>query len=85
MEREQVKRILLDHVEENYLSHLPEGIEFSAETHLFEQGIVDSIGVLMLVQFIEDRFDLKVEPDEMVIENFASIACMSRYVETKTT
>lgn len=83
MKRREIERILQDYIDEKYMGRIPEGVTLSPETHLFEQGIVDSIGVLMLVQFLEQRFQFKVEPDEMVIDNFASMSRMAALVERK--
>ena len=83
MGKEDFSEILLGYVRENYSNRIPEGTELSSETHLFREGIIDSIGVLMLVQFLEERFQLKVEADEMVLDNFASISHMANLISNK--
>jgi acyl carrier protein len=40
---------------------------------LFETGIIDSLGVLHLVSFMEQKFNIEVADEEMVPENFETI------------
>lgn len=55
-----------------------------AETDsLIETEVVDSTGVLELVAFVEERFGLVVADDEIVPENFDSLARVRAYVEGK--
>src|SRR5689334_20536235 len=48
--------------------------QFGEETSLLETGIVDSIGILEIVTFIEEKFSVQVGDDDLVPENFGSIA-----------
>jgi acyl carrier protein len=50
---------------------------------LIEQGIIDSLGIICLLGFIEERFSVKIDGDELIPENFASIAAISSLVEGK--
>ena len=53
------------------------------ETSLIENGIIDSTGILELVAFMEDTFELCVEDDELVPENLSSILNISVFIEGK--
>ena len=50
---------------------------------LVESGIVDSLGVLEIVTFLEARFGIVVADVDVVSENFLSIAAIANYVESK--
>jgi len=50
------------------------------ETLLFEQGFFDSMGLLFLVDFIRDTFDIDTKDDELIVENFESINCIVAFV-----
>jgi acyl carrier protein len=50
---------------------------------LLDGGIIDSMGVLEVVQFLEDEFGIAVTDDEMVDDHFDSIQTIARYVESK--
>ena len=54
------------------------------DTSLLDEGIVDSTGVVELVLFAEDRFAISVDSDEIVPENFDSIASLATYIARKT-
>jgi acyl carrier protein len=50
---------------------------------LVNGGIVDSLGLTELVAFIEQRFGVAVDDDDVVIDNFRNIHSMERFIETK--
>jgi acyl carrier protein len=51
---------------------------------IFEQGLIDSLYLIELIDLVERRFGIRVAGEELAPENFESIAAMSRYVATKT-
>lgn len=55
----------------------------SNQESLLESGILDSLGILEVVTFLEGEFSITVDDDELQPEHFASIAAMSGYVEHK--
>lgn len=55
-----------------------QGVELDPETPLFEKGIIDSVGILRLVRFVESRFDVRIRPEDLVLKNFATIGAISR-------
>jgi acyl carrier protein len=48
---------------------------------LLEGGIVDSLGVLDLVGFLQQEFAVAIDDEDLVPENFKSIECMAQFVE----
>ncbi len=46
-------------------------------------GIIDSTGVLELVNFIEETYKIKVEDEELVPENLDSIQNLIAYIQKK--
>ena len=50
---------------------------------LLESGILDSLGVLEVVTFLEDELGITITDDELLPENFRSIACVAAFVERK--
>jgi acyl carrier protein len=55
----------------------------SDEESLLDHGIIDSTGVLEVVAFIEAEFGITVLDEEMLPENFDSIARITAYVRRK--
>ena len=56
----------------------------TAETPLFDSGILDSVAALTLIEFIEDRFGVVLEAHELSIETFGSVATIAALVEEKS-
>lgn len=52
----------------------------TADLALFEERIIDSMGIFRLVTFMNEAFDIVIQPDEIVLENFGTIADMTRLV-----
>ena len=55
-----------------------------ADTDSFlENGIIDSTGVLEVVSFVEDTFNIKVKDEEMIPENLDSISNLVNFIKKK--
>ena len=57
--------------------------ELTDEVGLLTTGILDSISVLKLVSFLEERFQVGFAPHELVREHLNSLSSISRLVELK--
>lgn len=57
----------------------------TADYDLFENGVVDSLGMFDLVRFIEERLGVPVADDDLSPENFGSIEHLVRMVEERRT
>lgn len=53
------------------------------DTSLLDSGTVDSTGVLELIMFLEEKYELKIQPDEVVPDNLDSISRIVRFVRVK--
>jgi acyl carrier protein len=56
---------------------------FSSEDSFMARGIIDSTGLLELIEFIEVQFRIKIEDEELIPENFDSLRKLVRYVDRK--
>jgi acyl carrier protein len=54
------------------------------DASFLEEGIIDSTGVLELVMFVEDRFGISVDDNEIVPDNFDSVNTLAGYVARKS-
>jgi acyl carrier protein len=50
---------------------------------LVEEGIIDSTGILELVEFLESHFGIEVSEAETVPQNLGSISCLTEFVMSK--
>lgn len=53
-------------------------------TSFLEEGIIDSTGVLELVDWLEEEFDMSVDDEELIPENLDSVNLLSAYISRKT-
>lgn len=50
---------------------------------LLGAGLIDSLGVMSLVYFVEQEFGFDVPAEDVVIEHFLSVATLTRYVSDR--
>jgi len=50
---------------------------------LLENGLIDSLGIFHLVSFLESEFGVEVQDEELVPENFGTIANIAQLVASK--
>ena len=70
-----------DFVLENFL--FGDDGQLTEDTSFLESGIVDSTGVLELVTFLENTFDIRIEDDELVPEHLDNLKSITRFLELK--
>jgi len=54
------------------------------DTSFLDSGLIDSTGVLELVAFLEEKFQVKVEDEDLVPANLDSVNALIRFVERKS-
>ncbi|MBN2844361.1 MAG: acyl carrier protein [Deltaproteobacteria bacterium] len=78
----EIREIFIGFVITNYLfgdsSKLP-----SDEESLIELGVVDSTGILELIEFTEHEFGISISDSETIPENLGSIANLVTFVQKK--
>jgi acyl carrier protein len=78
----QVRTKVIDFIVANYLfgdaSRMP-----GDDESLIESGVVDSTGILELIEFLESTFSISVEDKETVPENLGSVSNLVRFVSGK--
>jgi len=53
------------------------------DSSFLEEGVIDSTGVLELVGFLEENYNIKVEDEELIPENLDSIKNICAYIKLK--
>lgn len=82
--REQKITVLRKFILENYLFTDDEG-ELKNDDSFLESRILDSMGVLELVAFLEEQFQVHTEDQEMIPDNLDSIDKLVAFIEVKST
>jgi acyl carrier protein len=67
---------------ENFLFGDPEPLKDDNQS-LLDNGIMDSVGVMELVAYLEQDFGLSIDDDELVPENLDAVANLVAFVERK--
>ena len=77
-----IKVVLKEYISENFLPSA--GLDVFDENDSFmEKGIIDSTGVLELLEFIEERFSITVEDEEVIPDNLDSLNKLTAFIKRK--
>jgi acyl carrier protein len=60
-----------------------DGFAYSDDDSFLQQGIIDSLGVMQLVEFVQNDLKVLVEDQEVTPANFDSVNKLSSFVEGK--
>lgn len=82
MDTSSIEQTLIDYIESTGRGSVEKG-KLGLDEALIDKGLLDSVGVLQLVVFIEEKFDVTIEDDEVVPENFETVRTIGRYVRQK--
>lgn len=73
-----------DYISKNLLFS-SDGFNYPDDASFLEEGIVDSQGVMELVLFVEENFQVQVKDSEIVPDNFDSVSKLAEYIQRKKT
>ena len=69
-----------------YLSEskgLPDDFQIEVDTPLLQSGLIDSLGMEELVTFLEDTFGVAIQDEDLLPDNFDTIASITALIERK--
>jgi acyl carrier protein len=82
MDLNSMKEELRQYILKNFLAgEKPSNLH--DDTPLRTSGIVDSMGMLQMVSFVEERFGVEVEAYEASVENFDRIEDIAAFIKSK--
>jgi acyl carrier protein len=58
----------------------PDDAGFDRDVNVFDAGYVDSVGLLEVLAFIDGRFAVEIAEDDLLSEEFSTVAGMGRIV-----
>ncbi len=73
---------ILDYIKNELLED--ESFEIDEDSSLFQDRILDSLNLLSLISFLEDKYSIKVETSEVNIDNLDSVTKITAFLQTKT-
>ena len=78
-EREKIRVFIKDSIEVAEYER-----DFTDEENIFAAGFVDSLFAMKLLNYVENEFFIRVEPEDMDITNFNSVSHIIKFLERKT-
>lgn len=77
-----IKNELKQFIINNYLLGSKDA-QIEDDDSFLEKGIIDSIGVIELTNFIQDRYSIKVQVPEIIPDNLDTLNNLERYINKK--
>ncbi len=75
---------LTSFVQEELLADRPE-LSLTPDDDLLGTGLVDSLGVMRIVQFLDQEHGVRVQPADITLENFLTVRRIAAYANTLPT
>ena len=80
MTKKTISEIICDYIIEETMT---DPAQFNSETRLFEEGIFDSMGFLLLIEFIREKFNVDTKDDELLLDNFDSVNTITAFISSR--
>ena len=77
---DEIKKELFDYVKENTFK---ETDSLQSDTMIFVEGIFDSMGFALLLDYLETKFEITADDSDLVEENFESIDALADFIARK--
>ena len=71
---------VIDYIQNNLLD---EGMSVERNDNLLETGLIDSMGLMRLIAFLEDTYNIKIPPIDIVLSNFRDVLAIEKYIQLK--
>ena len=77
-----IENSVISYIKDKFLSEKA-AENLTIETKLLDEQIIDSSGILRLIMYLEDKFSVRIDDEELIPENFNSIITLSSLVKRK--
>lgn len=75
---EEIEKIVRD-----IIAEIQPYVEFDEETNLREEGVLDSMSLLVLIQELEGCFSIEIQVDEVTEDNFKNVKKIALFLRDK--
>ena len=58
-------------------------VALTLNTALIEAGLIDSLNIFKLILFMEEQFAIKIQPEDITVENFETINALTALLQSK--
>lgn len=84
MDDAEIEKRIRSFIESDLMKE-PPATPLTKDVSLIDTGIIDSLGLFKLVAFLEEAFQVSVEPDQVRADNFETLEKVLNLVKRKTT
>lgn len=77
-----VKRQVKDYITDNFLMGTSDN-KVDDFTSFLDMGIIDSTGIIELVSYLEDTYNIRIDDEEIIPENLDNLINIEKYVSSK--
>ncbi|WP_235299319.1 acyl carrier protein [Portibacter marinus] len=74
-----MKKEIIDFIQETLLGGI-QGVTIEEEDDLLSTGFIESMGMMQLINFVEEHYQVNVTPQDMTIENFRTVRAIEDYI-----
>jgi acyl carrier protein len=79
----QTEQAIKQFIQSEFLRDRPDFVLANDEP-LVQTGIIDSLGIFLLIGFLEEQLGVKIEPEDVVLENFETVDTILALVERRS-
>ncbi len=79
LDSSNIDQILKTYIAEEFMFDRPAS-DLDEDIHLIQEGIIDSLGIFMVISFIDEQFGVQIEADDVVLDNFQSIEAIKSLI-----
>lgn len=77
----EISKILSDYIANEFLEDKLEKVSYDDD--ILSTGIVDSMGMIRFISFIEKEFNIQVSSEDMTFDNFMNIEKITNFIKKK--
>ena len=59
-------------------------LTLEADENILTSGLIDSLGIMRMVAFVEDEFGIAIPPEDVTIEQFRTVQHLANYLDQKS-
>lgn len=78
----QIREKIRTYLDENFLYMMPDFV-LNDDDRLLERGVVDSMGIVEMLNFIEEQYGVTAADDEISEANLGSLRAIVKFVTAK--
>lgn len=57
--------------------------DLGVDDNLLDEGIMDSLGIAEITEFMEKEFDIEIDEDEIDVDNYRSLGTLTEFCANK--